>query len=109
MNPRLLKPLAAVSVLAVSVLMTTTAQAHRQWLLPASVQTDNRDGWITIDAAISENLFYFDHNPMDLDGLSIVGPQASRLSRRTCTRARRAVRLTCSCRRRGRIVSPSAV
>lgn len=73
MKNRLLPSLMVLSAVAVSLLMPMTAQAHRQWLLPASAQTDHREGWITIDAAVSEDLFNFDTNALDLDGLTIVG------------------------------------
>lgn len=70
MNARLLKWVAVVSALSFPLV----AQAHRQWLAPASAVTENRDGWITIDAAVSEDLFQFDANALDLDGLTVSGP-----------------------------------
>ena len=32
------------------------------------------DPWITVDAAVSNDLFYFNHVPLRLDGLNITGP-----------------------------------
>lgn len=58
----------------------TQAHAHRQWLLPSSTQIDAKEAWVTIDGAVSENLFDFDTNALDLDNLQIVAPDGSLLS-----------------------------
>jgi uncharacterized GH25 family protein len=52
------------------------AQAHRPWLIPsASFVESDRETWVTIDAAISENaLFEMDFMPLRLDGLTVTGP-----------------------------------
>ena len=64
----------AASGLLLACLVPLQAQAHRSWLLPSSVQVDGKDPWVTVDAAVSENLFDFDTNVLKLDGLVIVGP-----------------------------------
>jgi len=52
------------------------AQAHKSWLLPsATVLT--ADQWITVDAAVSNDLFYFNHMPIRLDNLEITAPDGS--------------------------------
>ncbi|MBE0660650.1 MAG: DUF4198 domain-containing protein [Bryobacteraceae bacterium] len=48
--------------------------AHRQWMLPSSTVLSNTDAWVTVDAAVSNGLFYFDHVPMRLTSLRITGP-----------------------------------
>ena len=35
--------------------------AHRQWVLPSSTVLSAADPWVTVDAAVSNELFYFDH------------------------------------------------
>ena len=50
------------------------AQAHRSWLLPSTTVIDDKAGWVTVDAAVSEDLFYFDHLAQSLDGLEVSGP-----------------------------------
>ncbi len=35
------------------------------------------DDWITVDAAVSNDLFYFNHQPLNVDGLAIVTPDGS--------------------------------
>ncbi len=59
---------AAVSLLA------PPAQAHRAWLLPSATVLSGSDLWVTVDGAVSNDLFYFEHNPLPLDKLEIEGP-----------------------------------
>jgi uncharacterized GH25 family protein len=67
----LLKP--ALIAAAVS-LLSLPAQAHRGWLLPSATVLSGPDTYVTVDAAISNDLFYFEHHAMQLDNLSIEGP-----------------------------------
>lgn len=67
------KTLLAVSLLAV----LPQAQAHRQWLLPSSTQVEAKEPWVTVDGAVSESLFEFDTNALNLDGLVIIAPDGA--------------------------------
>ena len=67
----------AGSVLALILCLAPCAHAHRAWMLPSSTVLSATDAWVTVDAAISNDLFYFDHNPMRLDGLAITAPDGS--------------------------------
>jgi uncharacterized GH25 family protein len=58
-------------------LLALPAQAHRAWLLPSATVLSGNDLWVTVDAAISNDLFYFEHHPMQLDGLTITAPDGS--------------------------------
>ena len=62
-----------VSTLAVLLALTLSgaAQAHRPWLLPSASEVDGKAPWVTVDAAVSENLFDVDGNALKLDGLTI--------------------------------------
>jgi uncharacterized GH25 family protein len=54
------------------------ASAHKAFLLPsATVLSNADDAWITVDAAVSNDLFYFNHAPMRLDDLVITAPDGS--------------------------------
>ena len=53
-----------------------TASAHRAWMVP-SFTVLSGDAWVTVDAAISNELFYADHNPMRLDGVVVYAPDGS--------------------------------
>jgi len=54
-----------------------SAQAHKPWLLPSSTLVDSKEPWVTFDAAISEDLFDIDHQPLKLDALTVIGPDGS--------------------------------
>lgn len=60
--------------LAFALALPLSAQAHKAWLLPSATVLSGEDPWITVDAAVSNDLFYFNHVPLRLDGLSITGP-----------------------------------
>jgi hypothetical protein len=51
--------------------------AHRQWLLPSGTVFSGEDSWATIDAAVSNDLFFADHQPMRLDGVKVSQPDGS--------------------------------
>ena len=65
-----------LATLALAALLPVASNAHKAWLLP-SVTVSTVDQWVTIDAAVSNNLFYFDHNPLRMDALSITAPDGS--------------------------------
>ncbi len=50
------------------------AHAHRTWLLPSSTVLSGEQPWVTVDAAVSNDLFYFEHNALRLDDLMIQSP-----------------------------------
>ncbi|NJC08952.1 putative GH25 family protein [Polymorphobacter fuscus] len=53
------------------------AAAHRQWMLPSATVLSGDDVWVTVDAAISNDLFYFDHQPMRVAGIKAIAPDGS--------------------------------
>lgn len=55
-------------------LMSASAEAHRTWLLPSATVLSTKDGWVTVDAAVSNDLFYFEHHPLQLDNLVVTAP-----------------------------------
>lgn len=69
--------IAAVSLMAV-LAVPVAANAHRQWLLPSATVLSGNDPWITVDAAVSNDLFYFDHVPMRLEGITVFAPDGSK-------------------------------
>ncbi|AQV99043.1 ABC transporter permease [Cupriavidus necator] len=66
-----------VAVLAIAALAPLAAHAHRQWLLPSATVLSGSDPWVTVDAAVSNDLFYFEHVPMRLDNLQVTAPDGS--------------------------------
>jgi uncharacterized GH25 family protein len=70
----------SIAVLALTGFAAATpALADRMWMLPSSTLVSGTDEWVTVDAAVSNQLFSFDHAPMRLDNLVIVAPDGSRL------------------------------
>jgi uncharacterized GH25 family protein len=63
--------------LALAAVLSSTLQAHRMWLLPSSTVLSGNDPWVTVDAAVSNELFYFDHVPLRLANLAVIGPDGA--------------------------------
>lgn len=51
--------------------------AHRGWLLPSGTIFSGTDSWVTVDAAVSNDLFFFDHQPMRLDAVKVWQPDGT--------------------------------
>ncbi|CAG9176760.1 hypothetical protein LMG23992_03327 [Cupriavidus laharis] len=66
-----------LAVLALAAMAPLAAHAHRQWLLPSATVLSGNDTWVTVDAAVSNDLFYFEHVPLRLDNLVVTGPDGS--------------------------------
>ena len=60
MNLRM--PLIAIG--AVAALAAPAALAHRMWMIASSTTVSGADNWVTVDAAVSNDLFFFDHQPI---------------------------------------------
>lgn len=69
-------PLLKWTALTLAVSLPLTAQAHRAWMLPSATVLSGEDPWITVDAAVSNDLFYFEHFPMRIQGIGDVGSDA---------------------------------
>ena len=52
-----------IAIAAVAAVAAPAALAHRMWFLPSSTTISGTDNWVTVDAAVSNDLFYFDHQP----------------------------------------------
>lgn len=63
-------------VLACSALQ---AQAHRAWIVPTSTVLSGDEAWVSIDAAISNQIFHADHQPMALAAITVQAPDKSAL------------------------------
>lgn len=67
----------AALAVAAAICIPFQAQAHRTWMLPSATVLSGEDPWVTVDAAVSNDLFYFEHVPLRIDGLSITAPDGS--------------------------------
>ena len=70
--------LAAAFTAAALLALAPLASAHKAWLLPSQTVVAGQNPWISVDAAVSNDLFYLNHVPLRLDGLVITAPDGSR-------------------------------
>ncbi|MGH8026691.1 MAG: DUF4198 domain-containing protein, partial [Pseudoxanthomonas sp.] len=73
-----MKRTALALVLSLAV-MPFTAMAHKAWLQPSETVLAGADPWVTVDAAVSNDLFYFNHVPLPLERLAITGPDGGKV------------------------------
>jgi len=68
-----------LAALAVSTALfgATAAEAHRQWMLPSSTVLSGQSSWVTVDAAVSNDLFYFEHQPLRLNNVKAWAPDGA--------------------------------
>ena len=69
----------SVLAIALAAALPLSAHAHKAWLLPSATVLPADAPWITVDGAVSNDLFYFNHVPLRTDGLSITTPDGSKL------------------------------
>lgn len=69
-----IKRLSACALLALGLGTAMNAQAHRTWMLPSATVLSGENTWVTVDGAVSNSLFYFEHFPLQLGGLKITSP-----------------------------------
>ncbi len=62
--------LAAAAMLA----LPAAVHAHRSWLLPSGTIYSGQLPWVSVDAAVSNDIFYYEHNAAGLDNLVVIGP-----------------------------------
>ncbi|MGH8032839.1 MAG: DUF4198 domain-containing protein [Luteimonas sp.] len=67
---------------ALAALLPLSAFAHKAWLMPSQTVIAGENPWITVDAAVSNDLFYFNHVPLNLDNMAIVAPDGSTVAAR---------------------------
>ncbi|MEO7496278.1 MAG: DUF4198 domain-containing protein [Massilia sp.] len=67
-----------ITVLALALAtVSLQAGAHRAWIKPALSHVEGGNAWVTVDGAISDDLFEIDHMPLKLDGLVITAPDGA--------------------------------
>lgn len=60
--------------LTLALVLPFTAQAHKMWMVPSATNVSGNDPWVTVDAAVSNDLFYPDHMPVALDRVTVTAP-----------------------------------
>lgn len=64
---------------ALAAALPFTAAAHKAWLVPSQTVISGNAPWVTVDGAVSNNLFTADHMPMRTDNLVITAPDGSKV------------------------------
>src|SRR3546814_16945663 len=65
---------------SLSAALPMAAHAHRAWLLPSATVMSGNDPWVTVAAAVSNDLFYFEHNALRLNGLTVLAPDGKAIA-----------------------------
>ncbi len=68
---------AGIAAIVLAAGVPFAAHAHRAWMLPSSTIVSGDDVWVTVDAAMSDDVFYFDHRPMPLDTIKATAPDGT--------------------------------
>lgn len=77
MNTLLARTIAAA---ALAASLASPALAHRQWLLPSQTTFSGQDNWVTVDAAVSNDLFYFEHQPGNVSAVKATAPDGTEVA-----------------------------
>jgi uncharacterized GH25 family protein len=80
--------LALATLAAMTALTMSTAHAHRSWLLPSGTIYSGQQPWVSVDAAVSNDIFYYEHNAAGLDNLVVIGPDGQALQAENQARGR---------------------
>jgi uncharacterized GH25 family protein len=68
-----------LAIAAAICLLPLSALAHKAWLLPSQTVIAGDKALVTVDAAVSNDLFYFNHVPLQTAGLAITAPDGSKV------------------------------
>ncbi len=79
MNQLVSRPVALLALVA-AVLAPSIAQAHRSWLLPSATVLSGNEPWVSVDAAVSGDVFHLENTPLKLDGLSVWAPDGTKVA-----------------------------
>lgn len=68
---------ATVLALALACALPQVARAHKMWIVPSATVLSGNDAWVTVDAAISNDLYYPDHFPAPMDRIEVTAPDGT--------------------------------
>ena len=64
----------APQLFALALALPLGAQAHDAWIVPSSTVLSGDAAWVTVDGAIGNDKFYFNHHSLSLKPLQITAP-----------------------------------
>lgn len=71
-----------LAAVALAFSLPVAVQAHRAWILPAATVLSSDDPWVTLDAAISNDIFHADYHAMNADSITVKAPDGSTVALR---------------------------
>lgn len=83
------RPLPRVAAALLAAACAWPAFAHRVWMLPSATVLNGKEPLVSVDAAVSEDLFEFDTTALQLEGLAITAPDGSTVAAENRSSARR--------------------
>jgi uncharacterized GH25 family protein len=78
---------AKISVLLLA-LMPAVGEAARAWLLPSQTILARSGGWVAVDAAMADDLFSVNQGAMQIDSLSVTGPDGQPVAPQNLAKSR---------------------
>ncbi|MCH6256497.1 DUF4198 domain-containing protein [Puniceicoccaceae bacterium K14] len=78
---RIKKTLLTIALPIIGLL--STAEAHRIWMIPSTSTLSGEDQWISVEAAISNDLFFPNHYPVPLKFVKATSPSGKELELRS--------------------------
>ena len=64
-------------IAAAALAIPATLSAHRMWLLPSGTIFSGTDAWVTVDSAVSNDLFFADHQPGRIEQIKVWQPDGT--------------------------------
>lgn len=64
-----MKTFTKLGLLTLATCLSFSAHAHRAWMLPSATVLSGDAPWVTVDAAVSNDIFYFEHFPLQIEGV----------------------------------------
>ena len=67
-----------IALAALALALPANAHAHRAWILPSSTVLSGDAAWVTVDAAVSNDLFYLNHRPLRIEEMVVTKPDGTK-------------------------------
>ncbi|MDB5712706.1 MAG: hypothetical protein JWO15_103 [Sphingomonadales bacterium] len=72
-----MRKISLLLIAASALTLASPALAHRQWLLPSATTFSGANDWVSVDAAVSNDLFFADHFPMRIETIKVWAPDGT--------------------------------
>ncbi len=66
-----------IALAATGLAVAQPALAHRMWMLPSTFTLSGDEQWITVDGAVSNDLFFPNHVPLNYENVTVQKPDGS--------------------------------